>query len=101
PARPPRPPPFPYTTLFRSFDDVREFIAAHEAFHDAHPPTALAILERAVRLGSDSLRGIALQIRRLRGNEPEDEEWWARVWLDFQDRKSTRLNSSHVKISYA
>lgn len=66
------------------FEDSRAFIAAHEAFHDAHPPTTLAILERAVRLGSDSLHGIALQIRRVRGTEPEDKEWWARTWLDFQ-----------------
>lgn len=66
------------------FHDVREFIAAHEAFHDAHPPTGPAILQRAVRLGSDSLWGIALQIRRIRGSELEDVEWWPRVWLDFQ-----------------
>jgi hypothetical protein len=66
------------------FEDVREFVSAHEAFHDAHPPTTLAILERAVRLGSDSLYGIALQVRRLKGKEPEDEEWWARIWIDFQ-----------------
>jgi hypothetical protein len=63
---------------------VREFVAAHEAFHDGHPPTPLAILERAVRLGSDSLRGITLQIRRVQGTEPEDSEWWARLWLDCQ-----------------
>jgi hypothetical protein len=66
------------------FDDVREFIAAHESFHDAQPPTPLAILERAVRLGSDSLHGITLQIRRIQGTEPEDAEWWARLWLDCQ-----------------
>jgi hypothetical protein len=66
------------------FDDIREFIAAHESFHDAHPPTTSAILERAVRLGSDSLWGITVQVRRIRGIEPEDSEWWARVWLDLQ-----------------
>jgi|GEM_PF-1613127 hypothetical protein len=66
------------------FDDIREFIAAHEAFHDAHPPTTLAILERAVRLGSDSLWGMGVQIRRVRGSEPEDDEWWARTWMDLQ-----------------
>lgn len=66
------------------FDDTREFVTAHEAFHDAHPPTQLAILERAVRLGSDSLWGLGVQVRRLRSSEPENEEWWARVWLDFQ-----------------
>lgn len=66
------------------FEEVREFIAAHEAFHDAHPPTQLATLERAVRLGSDSLRGIKVQVGRLRGSEPEDEEWWGSTWMDFQ-----------------
>lgn len=66
------------------FADIREFIAAHEAFHDARPPTALAVLERAVRLGSDSLWGIAVQVRRIRGSEPEDADWWARAWMDLQ-----------------
>jgi hypothetical protein len=30
------------------------------------------------------MRGIDLQIRRVRGAEPEDHEWILRVWIDFQ-----------------
>src|SRR5436309_11901434 len=69
-----RPPPrstlFPYTTLFRSKDDVRVRDAVLEALvNDANP----GLRTQALHLSSQ-----------------------ARV-----DRKSTRLNSSHVKISYA
>src|SRR5690606_40151507 len=38
--------------------------------------------------------------RVLRFGEP-DEEGWLQVVSNDRDRKSTRLNSSHVKISYA
>ncbi len=66
------------------YEDVNDFIAAHDAFHDAHPPTKLAVLDRAVRLGSDSLWGITVQLRRIRGAEPEDAEWLMRAWTDIQ-----------------
>src|SRR5438309_3532211 len=72
--RPPRPPLFPYTTLFRS-QGVR--------------PDELAIRRRAARAPRQSAaprdeRGLDLQRPRL-----------------IADRKSTRLNSSHSSISYA
>src|SRR5690606_41464546 len=40
-------------------------------------------------------------------NDPEGNPWWQldtgaqKTWVAQSDRKSTRLNSSHVKISYA
>src|SRR5690242_21451488 len=69
--RPPRSTLFPYTTLFRSAEPPRE-----EA--RARPGPCAAHIGPAERLGS----------------------LLARVGLG-QDRKSTRLNSSHMSISYA
>lgn len=66
------------------FEDINDFVAAHDAFFDAQPPTKLAVLDRAVRLGSNSLWGIKVQLRRIRGSEPEDVEWLMRAWTDIQ-----------------
>src|SRR3712207_8435939 len=78
--RPPRSTLFPYTTLFRSEEDVAP----------AHP------LEARDRVGRDRFVGVAdmgapVRVADRRG----DVEGFA------QDRKSTRLNSSHANISYA
>src|SRR3712207_6943226 len=69
--RPPRSTLFPYTTLFRS----RHRALGHAHADDVRPPGAL--------LGVD---GDAVVHRRIGRDE---------------DRKSTRLNSSHANISYA
>src|SRR5437660_9589657 len=77
--RPPRSTLFPYTTLFRSPDERLRW-------DDLHRPGRH-------REGQAGRRGgEALRARRIagRGREP-----------DRADRKSTRLNSSHVAISYA
>src|SRR5436309_8712268 len=74
--RPPRSTLFPYTTLFRS---VRGGAAAAR--------------QRARRRARGApASGPAGRWRCLRSG---------RLGVDRQDRKSTRLNSSHVKISYA
>src|SRR2546427_2118758 len=70
--RPPRSTLFPYTTLFRS----RALSAARGN-----------VAEAARKLATDR----ANLYRRMRRLEPEPA----------QDRKSTRLNSSHSQISYA
>src|SRR5258708_22095006 len=75
--RPPRSTLFPYTTLFRSAEEVH--LQETDALDLLHRPlrddfVARSLVER--RVFSDRLRG--------------DE-----------DRKSTRLNSSHQIISYA
>src|SRR5258705_2295301 len=86
--RPPRSTLFPYTTLFRSLFEVMAIDVADfqfsarrrlERFCDAHDLVIVEIeaRHRVVRLG----------LRRL--------------FLDAEDRKSTRLNSSHLGISYA
>src|SRR5690349_22911780 len=70
--RPPRSTLFPYTTLFRSWADCTTRKLL----------SASMVLERG--LGIDLSRTIE-NVQRVQG----------------EDRKSTRLNSSHVEISYA
>src|SRR3712207_7220373 len=74
--RPPRSTLFPYTTLFRSGADAD--LAAHRA----------GVAHRGVEL------------RREHEADPGRAQA-ARHTLGVQDRKSTRLNSSHANISYA
>src|SRR5256885_10433281 len=84
--RPPRSTLFPYTTLFRSLRNPAEHI--HFAFLDIdlQEINALDLL-----LLDDAGERSQLAIERL-GNE---------MALQGIDRKSTRLNSSHLVISYA
>src|SRR5690242_20952197 len=92
-----RPPPrstlFPYTTLFRSELLERGAHAVERRVDRAHRRAVLP--ERALAVGRvGQLRVVAAA--RLRGLlRPE-----AHVAV-AQDRKSTRLNSSHMSISYA
>src|SRR5690606_41703858 len=83
----PRPPSstlFPYTTLFRS-------LAFRNAFYFGEK------LERiALRLGFQ----LRIQLKTV-PNQFYFISVWKLLHCFFQDRKSTRLNSSHVKISYA
>src|SRR5207249_5368312 len=97
--RPSTPPLFPYTTLFRSFEEVRRRVAAR-ADDLLTTARALARLDVFASLaevahGRGHVRptvdgGDALAI--VEGRHPV---------LEARDRKSTRLNSSHVSISYA
>src|SRR5438477_7948342 len=71
--RPPRSTLFPYTTLFRSHVGVAVQVFRRAVDHDVRP-----VLQRSVVEGRREGR------------------------IDQQrDRKSTRLNSSHMSISYA
>src|SRR3712207_8542201 len=76
--RPPRSTLFPYTTLFRSSDELKQQLLRYGA-----------ILFRGFKVGNvEQLQQFARTI------SPE--------LLDYtEDRKSTRLNSSHANISYA
>src|SRR3712207_8901475 len=90
--RPPRSTLFPYTTLFRS---ARGRLAAARgllgAGHRADAEIAAEGGDRGDQDGRDPLdRGEA----HGRGLPPEEVE-------QSEDRKSTRLNSSHANISYA
>src|SRR3712207_9024954 len=83
--RPPRSTLFPYTTLFRSTVNIWQ--------------------RRYREQGEDGvLDGRRVSPRRGRGWLTEDEARQVRGWIAEgtpEDRKSTRLNSSHANISYA
>src|SRR5689334_23595678 len=80
--RPPRSTLFPYTTLFRSICDGRQRRGPLGGISGAHTRT------------QGARQGNARAARRR--CEP------ARLsYLHLEDRKSTRLNSSHSSISYA
>src|SRR3712207_7836785 len=81
--RPPRSTLFPYTTLFRSGADL--------AVTQGHPAGPVATVRQRPPGGRAGLRpgDQAGAVRRLRPGG------------GGQDRKSTRLNSSHANISYA
>src|SRR4051812_49951578 len=86
---PPRPPLFPYTTLFRS-------AAAQKAFPGWAMTTPLRrarILYRFLRLLEQHQDRISAAITAEHGKVLSDALG--------EDRKSTRLNSSHMSISYA
>src|SRR3712207_9331308 len=79
--RPPRSTLFPYTTLFRSADVVGRL----------HPAEGLWVGIGGVHEGLDvTLEGVDRAV----DTAPDRA-------LGQQDRKSTRLNSSHANISYA
>src|SRR5690606_42129438 len=80
----------PYTTLFRSFVDKEVIPVATELEHRDEYPTE--IVERLKEMGL-----FGLMIPQEYGGLGESLLTYALV----VDRKSTRLNSSHVKNSYA
>src|SRR5690554_7225897 len=80
---PPASPLFPYTTLFRSV--VFVFLVLAAQYESLPLPLAVILIVPMCLLAAilgDNLRGMDNNILT-------------------QDRKSTRLNSSHVRISYA
>src|SRR5256885_9745218 len=96
--RPPRSTLFPYTTLFRSRDAPGVDLDVHEV--------RAAVLGRndenvlAVRRPDDRLRISAARRGLIAANAAADVEVVAGGEI-LRDRKSTRLNSSHLVISYA
>src|SRR2546430_7685857 len=81
--RPPRSTLFPYTTLFRSVVPFLDQVRDHVAEAHLSGRGLIAVLVRRHRL-----RGVHDVLRLALRHGPED-------------RKSTRLNSSHSQISYA
>src|SRR5690606_41986054 len=96
--RPPRRPSCPYTTLFRSSTSAMTGVINDRGvwfFLDTHvqvDPTAEQIAEATIQ-GAYRLK--------LFGIEPRVALLSHSNFGSHEDRKSTRLNSSHVKISYA
>src|SRR5690242_21521854 len=74
--RPPRSTLFPYTTLFRSRDPFQRLIDTEVA-------------------------GVRLVAQRVDDPDVEILQRRQAFGRELQDRKSTRLNSSHMSISYA
>src|SRR5258705_2810915 len=82
--RPPRSTLFPYTTLFRSGEQALERVAGERRRARGGGPHRLPLG------GQPELAG-----------DPRDPDDAQRVVVEGLDRKSTRLNSSHLGISYA
>src|SRR5256885_4731179 len=89
--RPPRSTLFPYTTLFRSEDEVGVGGMRGEDLGAFHAP-AFALARRFGREVGDGGAGVGL------GHADRDDGF---AFQELRDRKSTRLNSSHLVISYA
>src|SRR5438874_9870109 len=79
---------FPYTTLFRSLEDLRSLLFRRDHYAGARPRDAAVA---AVGVDAEVQRRHARQVADALGHE----------LVERKDRKSTRLNSSHVEISYA
>src|SRR3712207_7777615 len=87
--RPPKSTLFPYTTLFRSAQAEGIDLAASYAYSDSESDLPmLRAVGHPVAVNPDAP---LLRVAR--------EEGWDVIRLE--DRKSTRLNSSHANISYA
>src|SRR5256885_11609792 len=78
--RPPRSTLFPYTTLFRSHTVVARGLGPPNELHGGVP----------------GLRALGIRFAGRLLHVPEEL-----TVVDLRDRKSTRLNSSHLVISYA
>src|SRR3712207_8278570 len=91
--RPPRSTLFPYTTLFRSLTQALDLLDGHEEW-GVKLLVDRATLEGAARADAEPAEeglgsGGTYLVQRRRERETRE------------DRKSTRLNSSHANISYA
>src|SRR5690349_23990599 len=88
--RPPRSTLFPYTTLFRS-NLIEELIPDAEVIHFVDSDVlATVVREQGISTKSEERMTHLAQAAEAAGAD-----------IIFSDRKSTRLNSSHVEISYA
>src|SRR5690349_22562283 len=93
--RPPRSTLFPYTTLFRS---VGELSSQHRVAVDAaNPSTYGSLHHEGVFFGPTPNTNLSAK----RVNLFFTYLWTCLLPEGVTDRKSTRLNSSHVEISYA
>src|SRR5205814_6445654 len=92
---------FPYTTLFRS-RNVRLLIGFRLMMSG---PIKLHIVEPALRFFEcDGFTGQSSKVRRARFSDPRrflSSRILRLILAGRGDRKSTRLNSSHLGISYA
>src|SRR5690606_42159086 len=99
-VRAPRPSLFPYTTLFRS--EWQRYVLEHSL--GEREDGRWCAFEVAVVVPRQNGKNVIIEARELAGLFL----WGEKVIIHSahqvktaRDRKSTRLNSSHVKISYA
>src|SRR5699024_12336130 len=88
---PPTSPLVPYTTLFRSFSD--RTVTSEEFLTDELGLKGLGIISEINE--ADIRRKIAPKLRAPMSDDDDQSR------MRRRDRKSTRLNSSHVSSSYA
>src|SRR5690606_40969510 len=96
-------------TIWLTCSPVQAHSSALDPLSDAlellrtDPSAAVAALEPLVAAGDPEAAASLASALEFTGGDPErSERLWAQALRDgSQDRKSTRLNSSHVKISYA
>src|SRR5690606_42137506 len=100
PRPPPRLTPFPYTTLFRSKDAKMIPIGDASAAVAAFVQGKIDVLSYSSPVSNQAMReGDGVPLANIAaGDVPALNNYNSVVTVD---RKSTRLNSSHVKISYA
>src|SRR3712207_8097780 len=95
--RPPKSTLFPYTTLFRSADQVRHpLVLVDPAVRQVGREEERSVLSRQ---GADA--GALLVLRGVVAGDTFRPEGGIGGAALARDRKSTRLNSSHANISYA
>src|SRR5207302_5248920 len=97
----PKPTLFPYTTLFRSERNARGRFRRQDVLRHDHLAPAVSEGRRGV--GLQRRASLAARQHVARGDRALDRRHragWSEVMAerDKVDRKSTRLNSSHVKI---
>src|SRR5690606_39431075 len=92
PPPPPTSPLFPYTTLFRSNPQGLTWTYEYNAAGDIVSETDFD--DRVLTYRVDAAGRLAARTDALGGTISFERD-------QLGDRKSTRLNSSHVKISYA
>src|SRR3712207_7087594 len=92
--RPPRSTLFPYTTLFRSRSSSTSY--GQKISISRKPPLAIGFLAKKRQGIARAKNGFARRRRDLHVDVTANEGP-----ISEQDRKSTRLNSSHANISYA
>src|SRR5690606_41671922 len=94
--RPPGPTPFPYTTLFRSGATLPIETNRVHSLNRGFKLTG--------KLGDVMKESAEIAYSYICANlatYQADRAFFDEAFVHMQDRKSTRLNSSHVKISYA
>src|SRR5438067_7419546 len=92
-TQPPTTTLFPYTTLFRS--PTLSEVAPKPKRPGSDKAHELRLAERMARLGTETAFEVLVKAKALEAKGRDI------VHLEIGDRKSTRLNSSHVSISYA